>query len=90
LLLFIIRVKRELKRVYRNGCRYNERLNTETDWSLFSYGFRSVIFHYFGPLMFSTDLKHLQDEEVRVYLPSIVGISLEDNTTLQRYLHLGD
>ncbi len=31
--LFIIRVKRELKRVYRNGCRYNERLNAETgDW----------------------------------------------------------
>jgi hypothetical protein len=29
-LLFIIRVKRELKRVYRNGCRYNERLNAET------------------------------------------------------------
>jgi hypothetical protein len=28
-LLFIIRVKGELKRVYRNGCRYNERLNTE-------------------------------------------------------------
>jgi hypothetical protein len=27
-LLFIIRVKRELKRVYRNGCRYSERLNT--------------------------------------------------------------
>ena len=26
---FIIRVKRELKRVYRNGCRYNERLNTD-------------------------------------------------------------
>jgi hypothetical protein len=26
LVLFIIRVKRELKRVYRNGCRYNERL----------------------------------------------------------------
>jgi hypothetical protein len=33
LLLFIIRVKRELKRVYRNGCRYNERLNTETGGS---------------------------------------------------------
>jgi hypothetical protein len=30
LLLLIIRVKRELERVYRNGCRYNERLNTET------------------------------------------------------------
>jgi len=29
-LLFIMRVKRELKRVYRNGCRYNERLNAET------------------------------------------------------------
>ena len=29
-LLFIKRVKRELKRVYRNGCRYNERLNAET------------------------------------------------------------
>jgi hypothetical protein len=26
LLLFIIRVKRELKRVHRNECRYNERL----------------------------------------------------------------
>ncbi len=26
LVLFIIRVKRELKRVYRNGCRYNERV----------------------------------------------------------------
>ena len=33
LLLFIIRVKRELKRVYRNGCRYNERLNIETGGS---------------------------------------------------------
>jgi hypothetical protein len=33
LLLFIIRVKRELKRVYRNGCRYNERLNPETGGS---------------------------------------------------------
>ena len=33
LLLFIIRVKRELKRVYRNGCRYNERLNAETGGS---------------------------------------------------------
>ncbi len=33
LLLFIIRVKRDLKRVYRNGCRYNERLNTETGGS---------------------------------------------------------
>jgi hypothetical protein len=32
-LLFIIRVKRELKRVYRNGCRYNERVNTETGGS---------------------------------------------------------
>ncbi len=31
--LFIIRVKREVKRVYRNGCRYNERLNTETGGS---------------------------------------------------------
>jgi hypothetical protein len=31
--LFIIRVKRELKRVYRNGCRYNERLNGETGGS---------------------------------------------------------
>jgi hypothetical protein len=31
--LFIIRVKRELKRVYRNGCRYNERLNDETGGS---------------------------------------------------------
>ena len=28
--VYIIRVKRELKRVYRNGCRYNERLNVET------------------------------------------------------------
>ena len=33
LLLFIIRVKRELQRVYRNGCRYNERLNAETGGS---------------------------------------------------------
>jgi hypothetical protein len=33
ILLFIIRVKREIKRVYRNGCRYNERLNTETGGS---------------------------------------------------------
>jgi hypothetical protein len=32
-LLFIMRVKRELKRVYRNGCRYNERLNVETGGS---------------------------------------------------------
>jgi hypothetical protein len=32
-LLFIIRVNRELKRVYRNGCRYNERLNSETGGS---------------------------------------------------------
>jgi hypothetical protein len=32
-LLFIKRVKRELKRVYRNGCRYNERLNAETGGS---------------------------------------------------------
>jgi hypothetical protein len=27
--VFIIRVERELKRVYRNGCRYNERLYKE-------------------------------------------------------------
>ncbi len=35
MLLFIIRVNRELKlkRVYRNGCRYNERLNPETGGS---------------------------------------------------------
>ena len=33
LLLFIIRVKRELQRVYRNGCRYNEGLNAETGGS---------------------------------------------------------
>jgi hypothetical protein len=33
MLLFIIRVKREIKRVYRNGCRYNERLNVETGGS---------------------------------------------------------
>ncbi len=33
LVLFIIRVNREVKRVYRNGCRYNERLNTETGGS---------------------------------------------------------
>jgi diadenosine tetraphosphate (Ap4A) HIT family hydrolase len=33
IMLFIIRVKRELKRVYRHGCRYNERLNTETGGS---------------------------------------------------------
>jgi hypothetical protein len=32
-MLFIIRVKRELTRVYRNGCRYNERLNPETGGS---------------------------------------------------------
>ncbi len=32
-MLFIIRVKRELQRVYRNGCRYNERLNAETGGS---------------------------------------------------------
>ena len=32
-MLFIIRVKREVKRVYRNGCRYNERLNAETGGS---------------------------------------------------------
>jgi hypothetical protein len=32
-LLFMIRVKRELKRVYKNGCRYNERLNAETGGS---------------------------------------------------------
>jgi hypothetical protein len=32
-LLFIIRVKWDLKRVYINGCRYNERLNTETEGS---------------------------------------------------------
>jgi hypothetical protein len=35
-LLFIKRVKRDPKRVYRNGCRYNERLmrlNTETGGS---------------------------------------------------------
>jgi hypothetical protein len=31
--LFIIRVKREVKRVYKNGCRYNERLNAETGGS---------------------------------------------------------
>jgi hypothetical protein len=36
-LLFIIRVKRELKRVYKNGCRYNERLNTETGGSKTSH-----------------------------------------------------
>ncbi len=36
-LLFIIRVKRELKRVYRNGCRYNERLNVETEGSKTSH-----------------------------------------------------
>ncbi len=30
---FSIRVKRELKRVYRNGCRYNVRLNTEVGGS---------------------------------------------------------
>jgi hypothetical protein len=32
-MLFIIRVKREIQRVYRNGCRYNERLNAETGGS---------------------------------------------------------
>jgi hypothetical protein len=31
--IFIIRVKRELKRVYRNGCQYNERLNAEAGGS---------------------------------------------------------
>ena len=33
--LFVVycKSKRELKRVYRNGCRYNERLNTETGGS---------------------------------------------------------
>jgi hypothetical protein len=31
--LFIIRVKREIKRVYINGCRYNERLNSKTEGS---------------------------------------------------------
>jgi hypothetical protein len=31
--LLIIRVKRELMIVYRNGCRYDERLNTETGGS---------------------------------------------------------
>ncbi len=31
--IFIIRVKRELKRVYGNGCRYNERLNAEAGGS---------------------------------------------------------
>jgi hypothetical protein len=30
---YIIRVKLELKRVYINGCRYNERLNVETEGS---------------------------------------------------------
>jgi hypothetical protein len=32
-LLFIIRVNRDLKRVYRNGCRCNKRLNAETGGS---------------------------------------------------------
>jgi hypothetical protein len=32
-LLFIIRAKREVKKVYRNGCRCNERLNAETGGS---------------------------------------------------------
>ncbi len=36
-LLFIIRVNREVKRVYINGCRYNERLNSETEGSKTSY-----------------------------------------------------
>ncbi len=31
--LFIIRIKQELQRVYRHGCRYNERLNAETGGS---------------------------------------------------------
>jgi hypothetical protein len=31
--IFIIRVKRELKRVYGNGCRYNERLKAEAGGS---------------------------------------------------------
>ncbi len=34
LLLFFIIVKWELKRVYINGCRYNERLNAETEGSI--------------------------------------------------------
>ena len=33
MLLFIIIVNREIKRVYRNGCRCNERLNAETEGS---------------------------------------------------------
>ncbi len=33
LLLFIIRVKREVKSVHRNGCRYYERLHDETGGS---------------------------------------------------------
>jgi hypothetical protein len=35
--LFIVRVNRELQRVYRNGCRYNERLNAETGGSQTSH-----------------------------------------------------
>ena len=31
--LFILRVKRELKSVYINECRYNERLNAEIEGS---------------------------------------------------------
>ena len=31
--MFIIRVKSEVKREYINGCRYNERLNSETVYS---------------------------------------------------------
>jgi hypothetical protein len=31
LVLFFLEVKRELKRIYIDGCQHNERLNAETD-----------------------------------------------------------
>jgi len=54
-LLFIIIVKRELKRVYRNGCRYNERLNAETGGSKTPRTHKTLVYFYFSLFFFEVD-----------------------------------
>jgi len=62
--LFIIRVKRELKREYRNGCRYNERLNAETDLKRLAHtGLRFIIAFFLDPFFFLQVQNPEKDEQ---------------------------
>ncbi len=79
-LLFIIRVKRELKRVYRNGCRYNERLNAET--ALFCFLFFQKKSHF---SVYGNASKSQQWKLGRCHVSSALNISFRTSPCCRTY-----